>query len=57
MPKRERCLQVAQTPKPAKPAAKTAKAVDPVTDAPSPATEAQLKELGIAVITVKKQAC
>ena len=28
---------------------KTAKAVDPVTDAPSPATPAQLKELGISV--------
>ena len=33
---------------------KTAKAVDPVTDAPSPATEAQLKELGIVVVTAKK---
>ena len=34
---------------------KTQKAVDPVTDAPSPVTDAQLKELGIAVITAKKQ--
>ena len=33
---------------------KTQKAVDPVTDAPSPATDAQLKELGIAVLTAKK---
>ena len=33
---------------------KTAKAVDPVTDAPSAATDAQLKELGIAVLTAKK---
>ena len=30
---------------------KTAKAVDPVTDAPSPVTDAQLKELGITVLT------
>jgi aspartyl-tRNA synthetase len=29
---------------------KTAKAIDPVTDAPSPATPAQLKELGIVVL-------
>ncbi|MDP3703134.1 MAG: amino acid--tRNA ligase-related protein, partial [Candidatus Omnitrophota bacterium] len=29
---------------------KTAKAVDPVTDAPSPVTEAQLKELGITTL-------
>ncbi len=29
---------------------KTAKAVDPVSNAPSPATDAQLKELGIAVL-------
>ena len=33
---------------------KTQKAVDPVTDAPSPVTEAQLKELGIALLSVKK---
>jgi aspartyl-tRNA synthetase len=33
---------------------KTQKAVDPVTDAPSPVTEAQLKELGIAVFGVRK---
>jgi aspartyl-tRNA synthetase len=33
---------------------KTAKAADPMTDAPSPATEAQLKELGIAVLTPKQ---
>ena len=33
---------------------KTAKAVDPVTDAPSPATEHQLKELGISVLPPKK---
>ena len=33
---------------------KTAKAVDPVTDAPSPVTDAQLKELGIAVLSAKK---
>jgi aspartyl-tRNA synthetase len=33
---------------------KTQKAVDPVTDAPSPVTEAQLKELGIVVLTTKK---
>ncbi|MBI3011261.1 MAG: aspartate--tRNA ligase [Candidatus Omnitrophica bacterium] len=33
---------------------KTQKAVDPVTDAPSPVTEAQLKELGIAVLRVDK---
>ena len=33
---------------------KTQKAVDPVTDAPSPVTEAQLKELGIVVAHVKK---
>jgi aspartyl-tRNA synthetase len=33
---------------------KTQKAVDPVTDAPSPVTPAQLKELGIAVLTVGK---
>ena len=33
---------------------KTAKAVDLVTDAPSPATEAQLKELGIVVLSTKK---
>ena len=33
---------------------KTAKAVDPVTDAPSPVTEAQLKELGIVVLSGKK---
>jgi len=33
---------------------KTAKAVDPVTDAPSPVTEAQLKELGIAVLRTAK---
>ena len=33
---------------------KTAKAVDPVTDAPSPATDAQLKELHIAMLTPKK---
>ena len=32
---------------------KTQKASDPVTDAPSPATEAQLKELGIAVLRPK----
>jgi len=32
---------------------KTQKAVDPVTDAPSPASPAQLKELGIAVLTTK----
>jgi aspartyl-tRNA synthetase len=30
---------------------KTQKAVDPVTDAPSPVTDGQLKELGIAVLT------
>ena len=34
---------------------KTQKAVDPVTDAPSMVTDAQLKELGIAVLTAKKQ--
>jgi aspartyl-tRNA synthetase len=33
---------------------KTQKAVDPVTDAPSPVTEAQLKELGIVVLSGKK---
>ncbi|MBI2496170.1 MAG: aspartate--tRNA ligase [Candidatus Omnitrophica bacterium] len=33
---------------------KTQKAVDPVTDAPSPVTEAQLKELGIAVLRATK---
>jgi aspartyl-tRNA synthetase len=33
---------------------KTQKAVDPVTDAPSPATDAQLKELGIAVLRAAK---
>ena len=33
---------------------KTAKAVDPVTDAPSPVTNVQLKELGIAVLSAKK---
>ena len=33
---------------------KTQKAADPVTDAPSPVTEAQLKELGIAVVTKTK---
>ena len=33
---------------------KTQKAVDPVTDAPSPATDAQLKELGIVALTAKK---
>ena len=33
---------------------KTQKAVDPVTDAPSPASEAQLKELGIVVLAPKK---
>ncbi len=33
---------------------KTQKAVDPVTDAPSPVTEAQLKELGIAVLRTAK---
>ena len=33
---------------------KTQKAVDPVTDAPSPATDAQLKELGIAVLRLDK---
>jgi len=32
---------------------KTQKAVDPVTEAPSPVTEAQLRELGIAVVTAK----
>ena len=32
---------------------KTQKAVDPVTNAPSPVTDAQLKELGIAVLTKK----
>jgi aspartyl-tRNA synthetase len=35
---------------------KTAKAVDPVTDAPSPVTEAQLKDLGIVVLTGKTRA-
>jgi len=33
---------------------KTQKAVDLVTDAPSPVTDAQLKELGIAILTTKK---
>ena len=33
---------------------KTQKAVDPVTDAPSPVTDAQLKELGIAVLASVK---
>ena len=33
---------------------KTQKAVDPVTDAPSAVTDAQLKELGIAVLGTKK---
>ena len=33
---------------------KTQKAVDPVTDAPSTVTEAQLKELGIVILTAKK---
>ena len=33
---------------------KTQKAVDSVTDAPSPVTEAQLKELGITILTAKK---
>jgi aspartyl-tRNA synthetase len=33
---------------------KTQKAVDPVTNAPSPATDAQLKELGIAVLRTAK---
>ncbi len=33
---------------------KTQKAVDPVTDAPSTVTDAQLKELGIAVLTANK---
>ena len=33
---------------------KTQKAVDPVTDAPSPVTETQLKELGIAVVTTRQ---
>ncbi len=33
---------------------KTAKAVDPVTDAPSPATEAQLKELGIVILQQRR---
>ena len=34
---------------------KTQKAVDSVTEAPSPVTEAQLKELGIVVLTGKKR--
>ena len=34
---------------------KTAKAVDPVTDAPSPVTDAQLKELGIVVLHPTKK--
>ena len=34
---------------------KTQKAVDPVTDAPSPVTEAQLKELGIVVLSPAKK--
>ncbi len=34
---------------------KTAKATDLVTDAPSPVAEAQLKELGIVVLSVKKK--
>ena len=33
---------------------KTQKAADPVTDAPSPVSEAQLKELGIAVLRAKQ---
>jgi aspartyl-tRNA synthetase len=33
---------------------KTQKAVDPVTDAPSPVTEAQVKELGIAILHSKR---
>ncbi|MBI4342383.1 MAG: aspartate--tRNA ligase, partial [Candidatus Omnitrophica bacterium] len=33
---------------------KTAKATDPVTDAPSTATDAQLQELGIVVVTAKQ---
>jgi aspartyl-tRNA synthetase len=33
---------------------KTAKAVDPVTDAPSPVSDGQLKELGIAILTPSK---
>ena len=33
---------------------KTQKAADPVTDAPSPVSEAQLKELGIAILTAKR---
>ena len=33
---------------------KTQKAIDPVTDAPAPVSEAQLKELGIAVLAAKK---
>jgi aspartyl-tRNA synthetase len=33
---------------------KTAKAVDPVTDAPSPVTDLQLKELGIAVLSARQ---
>ena len=33
---------------------KTAKAVDPVTEAPSAATDAQLKELGIAMLGARK---
>ena len=33
---------------------KTQRAVDPVTDAPSSVTDAQLKELGIAILSVKK---
>jgi len=33
---------------------KTQKAVDPVTDAPSPVTEAQLKDLGVVVLTPKR---
>ena len=34
---------------------KTQTAVDPVTDAPSPVTDGQLKELGIAVLSAKKR--